>query len=241
MALKKCRECGHEVSTGAKACPNCGVRYPASSIGASPGARGCLWLIGGLVLIGMCTSLLDTGSDAGTTSRSSSINRSDQTGRRGPGQRYHAPRTINVRSGPGTNHAVTYQLDPADLTFVGSPNANGWAAVYSGPAASDTAGYVKRELLRRGNPPELMMMSYDSEYIDRYGSSAIVARIINTTNSTMRYASVEWKILEPGGGALIETAFDNISNLGPGQVWRSTALVHHDGRYSYQLGDLSGY
>lgn len=84
-------------------------------------------------------------------------------------------------------------------------------------------------------------MSYDSEYIDRYGSSAIVARIMNTTNSTLRYASVEWKIMEPGGGALIETAFDNITNLGPRQVWSSMALVHHEGRYTYQLGELGGY
>ena len=28
MALRKCSECGHEVSTGAKACPNCGAPPP---------------------------------------------------------------------------------------------------------------------------------------------------------------------------------------------------------------------
>lgn len=28
MALKKCRECGNEVSTSAKVCPNCGKKHP---------------------------------------------------------------------------------------------------------------------------------------------------------------------------------------------------------------------
>ena len=28
MALRKCRECGHQVSTSASACPNCGARLP---------------------------------------------------------------------------------------------------------------------------------------------------------------------------------------------------------------------
>lgn len=33
MALKPCRECGHEVSTDAKICPHCGVRSPTASGG----------------------------------------------------------------------------------------------------------------------------------------------------------------------------------------------------------------
>lgn len=32
MALRKCRECGHEVSTTAKKCPYCGKRNPTASI-----------------------------------------------------------------------------------------------------------------------------------------------------------------------------------------------------------------
>lgn len=31
MALKKCKECGKEVSTSAKKCPNCGVKDPTSN------------------------------------------------------------------------------------------------------------------------------------------------------------------------------------------------------------------
>lgn len=34
MALKPCRECGQEVSTEAKTCPNCGVKHPANKLAA---------------------------------------------------------------------------------------------------------------------------------------------------------------------------------------------------------------
>jgi hypothetical protein len=32
MAMAKCRECGREVSSQAKTCPNCGVKRPAAGI-----------------------------------------------------------------------------------------------------------------------------------------------------------------------------------------------------------------
>jgi hypothetical protein len=35
VALKPCRECGRDVSPTAKACPNCGVAYPANKLAAT--------------------------------------------------------------------------------------------------------------------------------------------------------------------------------------------------------------
>jgi len=43
MALTTCKECGHEVSTQAAACPNCGAKMPKTS--------GCLVLVLGMVLV----------------------------------------------------------------------------------------------------------------------------------------------------------------------------------------------
>ncbi|MEN6475661.1 MAG: zinc-ribbon domain-containing protein [Syntrophaceae bacterium] len=45
MALKKCKECGNEVSTKADKCPHCGAKVK--------GNIGCLGLIGIFILIGM--------------------------------------------------------------------------------------------------------------------------------------------------------------------------------------------
>jgi hypothetical protein len=48
MAMKPCRECGKEVSTSAKTCPNCGIKAPARK----SSARKILLAIGlGLVVI----------------------------------------------------------------------------------------------------------------------------------------------------------------------------------------------
>jgi hypothetical protein len=63
MALQKCKECGHEVSTKAESCPNCG-----SPVKRKRGfAAGCLTVIGILMLIGFIGNLFD----GGTTSKSS--------------------------------------------------------------------------------------------------------------------------------------------------------------------------
>lgn len=35
MAIKKCKECGHDVSSKAKNCPNCGAKLKSDGIGAS--------------------------------------------------------------------------------------------------------------------------------------------------------------------------------------------------------------
>lgn len=45
MALKPCRECEREVSTGAEQCPHCGVKHPANRsalIGESLTKIGCI-------------------------------------------------------------------------------------------------------------------------------------------------------------------------------------------------------
>jgi hypothetical protein len=58
MALRPCKECGHEVAASAKACPECGVKHPAHK-GATTG-KGCLLVIVvfivGMVLISVVDS-----------------------------------------------------------------------------------------------------------------------------------------------------------------------------------------
>lgn len=72
MALTKCRECGKQVSTEARTCPQCGVVDPAgtaaaamASVMAAHQARSRRWKLGcaalPLLFVGWCTYLQATG------------------------------------------------------------------------------------------------------------------------------------------------------------------------------------
>lgn len=56
MALKPCRECKREISTGADACPHCGKRSPTAD--GSKKALGCVGVIAILAVIGNLTGRL---------------------------------------------------------------------------------------------------------------------------------------------------------------------------------------
>lgn len=49
MALKPCRECGTDVSSGAAVCPHCGVKNPVR--GSSGLNKGCLFLIAAVLIL----------------------------------------------------------------------------------------------------------------------------------------------------------------------------------------------
>lgn len=60
MALKPCRECGHEVSTSAKICPHCGVKRPvAASLGCG---SGLLLFLAGVLTIMVVWSMSEDGA-----------------------------------------------------------------------------------------------------------------------------------------------------------------------------------
>jgi len=69
MALAKCRECGKEISTEAKVCPNCGKTNPTSArVMSTAGALGCFGLIVVMALIGSLSSSGSSGYAAGKPS-----------------------------------------------------------------------------------------------------------------------------------------------------------------------------
>lgn len=239
MAMKQCRECGQEVSTNAKTCPNCGTSHPTTTM--SRGARSCLGLVGvGFVLIlvvSMCGEFFDTT----TPQTTNAANTRSTSG--GNAQRYHAPQAINVREGPGTNFDVAYTLSERDLAYLGPRSSDGWAVVYSGPAANDTAGFVKASLLRRGDPPplpDLEVLSYDHEP-ERYGGGYIVGRVRNNTSRSYGYVQVQINILDSSGNTVVGSTLDNMNNLGPGEIWRFRAPVLTEGRFRYRIEDVTGY
>jgi hypothetical protein len=59
MALKKCKECGNQVSTKAGSCPNCGAVLKAKTSGWD----GCLaLLVVGFIVLGVIEYVTDSGS-----------------------------------------------------------------------------------------------------------------------------------------------------------------------------------
>ncbi|MBA3018962.1 MAG: zinc ribbon domain-containing protein [Desulfobacteraceae bacterium] len=67
MALKKCKECGKEVSTKAKECPSCGAPVKSSS------SIGCLTIIAIIFVIGMIGSLFDNDKSDKSTNNPSKL------------------------------------------------------------------------------------------------------------------------------------------------------------------------
>lgn len=54
MALKKCKECGHQVSTKASTCPSCGAKQTKQ---AGPVGTILVLLFGGLVVVGIAKAI----------------------------------------------------------------------------------------------------------------------------------------------------------------------------------------
>lgn len=231
MAMKPCRECGHEVSTSAKTCPNCGVRHPAGSKGA---VLGCLGL---LVLIGMCSFLMD---DTTTTSTSSPTASSTASG--SMVQQAYAPRAVNIRKGPGTEYPVVRTLQARETVFLGDKTENGWRAVHPSRLAKDTVGYVREDLVVLGSPPPLpdlqvLETRYESE---RYGPGWIVGKVKNNTGRSYSYVQVEIAMYDKQGN-LVGSTLDNVNHLAPGQIWNFRAPLLDDRASRYRVVRVTGF
>ncbi len=78
MALKKCKECGKEVSTKAESCPNCGAVLKRKTSGCA----GCLAVfIIGFIVLGVIGSLVDTDTASRSSNRPSTATRQDESPR----------------------------------------------------------------------------------------------------------------------------------------------------------------
>ncbi|MHB1059906.1 MAG: FxLYD domain-containing protein [Rhodanobacter sp.] len=231
MALKPCRECKRDVSTSAAKCPHCGTPHPTTSM--STGAQGCLGCLGLVVLLGVIGSLLGSPSEGpASTSDSAVPSRAMQM---------YAPQNMNVRRAPSVRDDVAYTLNRRDITYVGrDTTSDGWAAVYSGPAALDTVGYVKRSLLVQGTPPPLPKLEIVDHRFEpeRYGDGWIVGRIRNNSGRAYGYVQVQINLLR--NGVVVGSTMTNVNNLAPGQIWQFRAPVFESFTH-YRIEDITGF
>ena len=143
MALKKCKECGHEVSTKAESCPHCGAKQKRKGIGC----LGCFGVI--LILI-----FLAIFSANFTAYKQKVAEDNIQSHSETPtyGNLKYAHRTINIRKGPGKSHEVVGHLKRGDVVEVKGIE-NKWAKV---SVNNVYKGYVYEPLLKP-NPAVLQV------------------------------------------------------------------------------------
>lgn len=129
MALKPCRECGHNVAPSAKVCPNCGVSKPVRQLGVGG------WLLLSIVGFVVLAAIIPDG-DSTSTPRSPA-NKTER----------YVEQVTNVRSGPGTSYEVVSQRQPGTPIWIHLTSKDGWFAVASSRATNDTVGWIAGSLL----------------------------------------------------------------------------------------------
>jgi len=126
MALKKCKECKAEVSTQAAACPFCGAPVKREPIGCGGAV---------LIIVALLFAINYFSKDDYTPQRSpSSSSTSTSTPQRTnttPVSRRYIHETVNVRSGPGTDHEIVRQLVRGDSVVV-QETENSWVRIAEG-------------------------------------------------------------------------------------------------------------
>lgn len=157
MALKPCRECGREVSTNAKECPNCGTPNPTKSLGGTDigCGSGCMLLILGVIVIGIISAALDGGDSNSSSDAQAHANRALATLDGPPVLTRYTWGTVNIRSGPGTDHNPVRQAEAKSALLL-LKATDGWHPVIADRTARDTTGWVHESVVHteRNTPAE---------------------------------------------------------------------------------------
>jgi len=220
MALKKCKECGHEVAASAATCPNCGVKHPART-GISTGA-GCLIIVAIVIVGGLLIDTDSTSAPAVSTPRSA-----------GPGSvsgrvTKWAHNAVNVRSGRSTSRSVVTQLRRGESVQVDSL-VNGWFRVFRG---GQPIGYTAASVLQDGPIPPYEIVSWNWQKDPGFGTDGAVIWNVEVRNNTSQYVSllrVNFATYD-ANGRLIESDFTYVRGLSPGGTASTKSYATYYGR-----------
>ena len=237
----RCFGCGRQIAVPpVGTCPHCGIEKPLDRLIKKKDKEslrqgcgiGCLALVCLLVFVGLI-SLVES-------SRPSTPSTSSARPSQPRNQPFHAREAVNIRSGPGTSHAIARTLEPGDKTYPASTNSEGWAPVRSGPTSRDTIGWVMRELLISGNPPDLLLISWDWETGGRYGAPSIAGEVKNLTDRTYSYVQITCTLFD-AQRRQVGQAWTNTTDLAAGRTWRFSAIVTVDHATRYRCLDPEGW
>jgi hypothetical protein len=149
---------------------------------------------------------------------------------------YHVGDSAEIRTGPGPDHPLASVVEPGGLVYVyPAADTDEWLAVSSGEAATDTAGYVQRDLARVGLPPSLLVIRHDTIRLE--GNRYVVGLARNTTDSTFTYAYIQ--LIELRRGQMMGVGgIASVNNLGPHQFWQWRAMLSADSADTYEIFDV---
>jgi len=119
MALKACRECGKEISTGAKRCPNCGKKDPTTSY-ITQCMQLILWLVLIMLVLSFIASLADYGSVSPYAVYQKELRRQNQIQAEAEAQEQRA-RFLRSRGLPSAQAA-----EPSEVLKYYEPPASQW-------------------------------------------------------------------------------------------------------------------
>lgn len=139
VTLKPCRECGHEVSTKAISCPNCGAPI-----------KGKHYFIKTMFIVIIIVGVYYFKQDIHKFGLSTLEDRFINNNKVSLSEKW-AHNTINVREGPGKNYSVVHKLQRGDIVEISEENKYGWAPIYKN---GNIRGYVFASLLFHSPVPE---------------------------------------------------------------------------------------
>jgi len=210
MALIKCPECKHSVSTSAGSCPKCGYLLTDEDKSKRPTGyfKGCLMVIGGFFLIGLIGSLFDKGSTSNTTNTTtnSTVNSSTK----------EKPAEVPTTSNPATQ-TINAKLKKARSKYDNSRGNNADAA--------NTANRLLKVLKRTGNTDDIdvfleLTSSDDAEQAFLNGGDLDTYRSkVTTIFFTVRMDNSLWDYsLETAQRDLVASFVIGIRNIYPNSL-----------------------
>lgn len=217
--LVPCRECKHEVSPSAATCPNCGVKNPAKKGGIGAGG-----LIAVVIVGWFAYTVMGPAMDSSTRAPSAVGTPTGTDAARARANQRYVHQTVNVRAGPGTDHAVVRQLERGDLVIVRTTE-NDWARIDEGEWAS-------LSLLKDHPIPPIEVASWNWRSDRDFGTSGAVIWNVELRNNTNRYIKqvrVEFTSYDAQGN-LITTDFGYVQGLAPGSTSATKGYATYFGR-----------
>ncbi|MEJ2182731.1 MAG: SH3 domain-containing protein [Nitrospirota bacterium] len=222
MALKKCKECGHEISSKAKRCPNCGAPLK-KGIGCG---TAFLIIILAAIFIPYLIAKNYEYPETETTNVGSTYK---STGESKPtrGKRY-AHQTINIRSGRGTDFKVVGSLRRGEKVEV-ADSENGWIAVYKN---GDKKGFVYEKLLKSYPLPSFEIENWNWYKDPSFGTRGAViwtVEVRNNTNNYVELLKIEFTTYDAKGN-IITSDFAYVEGLSPGGTASTKSYATYFGK-----------